>query len=74
MSPVTMSPAEHSRTPIAVVKTQNLVLWLLPKAEKFARTYRFTMGHSVVIRIFAFFQVHRAKMQGAGGERRAPVC
>jgi hypothetical protein len=35
---------EHSQTPIAVVKTYDLALWLLPKVEKFARSYRFTVG------------------------------
>jgi hypothetical protein len=35
-------------TPIAVVKTYDLVLWLLPKVEKFARSYRFTVDDRMV--------------------------
>jgi four helix bundle protein len=40
--------AKLSQTPIAVVKAYDLVLWLLPKAEKFARSYRFTVGDRMV--------------------------
>ena len=30
--------------PVAVGKTYDFVLWLLPKVEKFSRAYRFTIG------------------------------
>jgi hypothetical protein len=43
-----MSFSECNPTPIAVVKTYDLVLWLLPEAEKFARSYRFTVGDRTV--------------------------
>ncbi len=41
-------PAGRSQTPIAVVKAYDLVLWLVPKVEKFARPYRFTVGDRTV--------------------------
>jgi len=43
-----MSRVERSQAPIAVVKTYDFVLWLLPKVEKFARAYRFTVGDRMV--------------------------
>ena len=33
-----------SSSPIAVGKTYDFVLWLLPKVESFSRAYRFTVG------------------------------
>ena len=43
-----MLSAERSQTPIAVVKTYDLLLWLLPKVEKFNRSFRFTVGDRMV--------------------------
>ena len=43
-----MSSLERNPTPIAVVKAYDLVLWLLPKVEKFARSCRFTVGDRIV--------------------------
>ena len=34
--------------PVVVGKMYDLVLWLLPKAEKFPRSYRFSVGDRVV--------------------------
>jgi len=42
-----MSRVERSQAPIAVVKTYDLVLWLLPKVEKFTRSFRFTVGDRI---------------------------
>src|ERR1017187_4599574 len=44
-----MSPTERSQTPVALVKAYDLVFWLLPKTEKLARSYRFTVGDRMVI-------------------------
>ena len=37
-----------STTPVAVEKAYDLLLWLLPKTEKFPRSYRQTLGHRIV--------------------------
>jgi hypothetical protein len=34
----------ESGAPVAVSKAYDFVLWLLPKVEKFSRSYRFTVG------------------------------
>ncbi|MGH9719176.1 MAG: diversity-generating retroelement protein Avd, partial [Bryobacteraceae bacterium] len=34
---------EHE-TPVVITKTYDFVLWLLPKVEKFSRSFRFTIG------------------------------
>ncbi len=39
-----MPKTETDSTPIIVGKTYDFVLWLLPKVEKFPRSYRFTVG------------------------------
>ena len=39
-----MPTARQDGAPIAVSKAYDFVLWLLPKVEKFSRTYRFTVG------------------------------
>jgi hypothetical protein len=43
-----MASADRSQTAIVVVKTYDLVLWLLPKVEKFPRSYRFSVGDRMV--------------------------
>jgi hypothetical protein len=40
-----MTPAEH---PVIVLKTYDFILWLLPKVERFNRSYRFTIGERLV--------------------------
>jgi len=35
---------KNDGTPLAVQKTYDFVLWLLPKVERFPRTHRFTVG------------------------------
>jgi hypothetical protein len=39
-----MKQAKPDTSPVAVQKTYEFVLWLLPKVEKFPRSYRFTIG------------------------------
>ena len=43
-----MSPGNREEPAIVVAKAYDLVLWLLPKAEKFSRSYRFSVGERVV--------------------------
>src|ERR1017187_10556635 len=43
-----MSPGNRDEPAIVVAKAYDLVLWLLPKAEKFSRSYRFSVGERVV--------------------------
>ena len=38
----------HNEPAIVVGKAYDFVLWLLPKAEKFQRSYRFSLGDRVV--------------------------
>jgi hypothetical protein len=42
-----MSSAERNQTPVVVGKAYELVLWLLPKVEKFPRGFRFTVGDRI---------------------------
>ena len=42
-------PAEQgSESAVVVQKTYDLLLWLLPKAEKFPRSFRFSVGDRLV--------------------------
>src|ERR1022692_418536 len=43
-----MSPGNRDEPAIVVTKAYDLVLWLLPKAETFSRSYRFSVGERVV--------------------------
>jgi hypothetical protein len=43
-----MASADRSQTAIVVGKAYDLVLWLLPKVEKFPRSYRFSVGDRMV--------------------------
>src|SRR5580658_2403665 len=43
-----MPSADHEEPAIVVTKAYDLVLWLLPKAETFSRSYRFSLGERVV--------------------------
>jgi hypothetical protein len=43
-----MPSGEHNQAPVVVGKAYELVLWLLPKGEKFPRSYRFTVGDRMV--------------------------
>jgi hypothetical protein len=45
---VSMSPGNRDEPAIVVTKAYDLVLWLLPKAETFSRSYRFSVGERVV--------------------------
>jgi hypothetical protein len=46
---LTMPPTGNREEPAVVVtKAYDLVLWLLPKAETFPRSYRFSVGERVV--------------------------
>ena len=44
----TMPPTNPEQPAIVVTKAYDLVLWLLPKAETFSRSYRFSLGERVV--------------------------
>jgi hypothetical protein len=43
-----MGSADRSQTATVVGKAYDLVLWLLPKVEKFPRSYRFSVGDRMV--------------------------
>ena len=43
-----MPPGNPEEPAIVVTKAYDLVLWLLPKAETFSRSYRFSVGERVV--------------------------
>jgi len=43
-----MPPPEREEPAVVVVKAYDFVLWLLPKAEGFARSYRFSVGERLV--------------------------
>jgi hypothetical protein len=43
-----MPPGNPEEPAIVVAKAYDLVLWLLPKAETFSRSYRFSVGERVV--------------------------
>jgi hypothetical protein len=43
-----MPPSNREEPAIVVTKAYDLVLWLLPKAETFSRSYRFSLGERVV--------------------------
>jgi len=43
-----MPPNDREEPAIVVTKAYDLVLWLLPKAETFSRSYRFSVGERVV--------------------------
>ena len=65
--------------PVVVVgKTYDLLLWLLPKAEKFPRSYRFSIGDRVVGRLALNAALRSGnKVQWAGRELasdRLPMC
>jgi hypothetical protein len=39
-----MSSSSETETAVAVVKAYDFLLWLLPKAERFPRSFKFTVG------------------------------
>ena len=39
-----MPPAQHREPAVVVGKTYDFVLWLLPKVEKFGRSFRFSLS------------------------------
>lgn len=41
-----MPRKESHEPPVVVAKAYDFTLWLLPKAEKFSRSYRFSVGDS----------------------------
>jgi hypothetical protein len=43
-----MPGKEHPQTAVVVEKTYDFLLWLLPKVEKFPRSFRFTVGDRMV--------------------------
>ena len=43
-----MAETNREEPAIVVSKTYDFVLWLLPKVEKFARSYRFSVGERLV--------------------------
>ncbi len=43
-----MTPGKRDEPAVVVVKAYDLVLWLLPKAETFSRSYRFSLGERIV--------------------------
>jgi hypothetical protein len=43
-----MAFQERGQTAIVVGKSYDLMLWLLPKVEKFPRSYRFSVGDRVL--------------------------
>jgi hypothetical protein len=43
-----MAERNDSEPAVVVGKAYDFVLWLLPKAEKFPRSYRFTLGERLV--------------------------
>ena len=43
-----MPQATREEPAVVVGKTYDFLLWLLPKAEKFSRSYRFSVGERVV--------------------------
>jgi hypothetical protein len=43
-----MPSGDRSQTVIVVGRAYELVLWLLPKVEKFPRSYRFSVGDRIV--------------------------
>lgn len=40
-----MSRQNQNEAPVVVGRTYDFLLWLLPKVEKFPRSYRFTVGN-----------------------------
>jgi hypothetical protein len=42
-----MPSGERNQTPVVVGKAYQLVLWLVPKVEKFPRSYRYTVGDRI---------------------------
>jgi hypothetical protein len=45
---MSISPGNREEPAVVVTKAYDLVLWLLPKAESFSRSYRFSVGERVV--------------------------
>jgi len=43
-----MPEADQGESAVVVVKAYDFTLWLLPKAEKFARSYKFSVGDRLV--------------------------
>ena len=43
-----MQDKENRHTAVVVEKTYDFLLWLLPKVEKFQRSFRFTVGDRMV--------------------------
>jgi hypothetical protein len=43
-----MAQREQAESAVVVVKAYDFTLWLLPKVEKFARSYRFSIGDRLV--------------------------
>jgi hypothetical protein len=43
-----MPPNNREEPAIVVTKAYDLILWLLPKAETFSRSYRFSVGERLV--------------------------
>jgi hypothetical protein len=43
-----MAESTREEAPVAVSKAYDFVLWLLPKVEGFARSYRFSVGERLV--------------------------
>lgn len=39
---------QQDQIAVVVVKAYDFTLWLLPKVEKFARTYRFSVGDRLI--------------------------
>jgi hypothetical protein len=43
-----MAEGEQGGSAVVVVKAYDFTLWLLPKVEKFARSFKFTLGERLV--------------------------
>jgi hypothetical protein len=53
------------------VRTHDFLLWLLPQAQKFPRTYRFTLSERIQRKAMDFQDLIVSAGKSQGGERRA---
>ena len=66
-----MKPAEKEPA-VVVQRTYDLLLWLLPKVEKFPRSFRFSVGDRLVLVGLNLLQ--SAALQGIETRRRELLC
>ena len=75
-----MPRKESHEPPVVVARAYDFTLWLLPKAEKFSRSYRFSVGDRLVanaldlllLLVEASYTARKTHLlqQANGGQRR----